>query len=281
MSKEAPEEIRRRFAEAISRDDDKVDLAQAALLIAAEEYPRIDTSRYLEKLDRMADLAREQAAGAETSMDFISAINIILFDDLRFRGNVDNYYDPRNSYLNEVIDRRMGIPITLAVVYIEVARRIGFAVDGVGLPGHFIARHSDENGEVFIDVFNRGRLLGEVGCADLLSNLSRGKVALRPEHLLPATRKQILTRLLSNILGIYSGTTDHHRSLAAIERILLINPDSRSHIRDHGLLLAAAGKTTAALDELERYLTLAFEAPDAEAIREQMKSIRQDQAKLN
>ena len=281
MSKEAPEEIRRRFAEVVSGDDDRVDLAQAALLIAAEEYPRIDTSIYLEKLDRIADLAREQAVGAQTSLDFISAINTVLFDELRFRGNIDNYYDPRNSYLNEVIDRRMGIPITLAVVYMEVARRIGFPVEGVGLPGHFITRHSDENGEVFIDVFNRGRLLGEVGCADLLASLSRGKMALRPEHLLPTTRKQILTRMLSNILGIYSGTTDYHRALAAIERILLINPDSLSHIRDHGLLLAAAGKTTTALDELERYLTLAPAAPDAEAIREQMKSIRQDQAKLN
>jgi regulator of sirC expression with transglutaminase-like and TPR domain len=281
VSNEAPEEIRRRFAEVVSRDDERVDLAKAALLIAAEEYPRIETSLYLEKLDRIADLAREQAAGAETSLDFITAINTTLFDELRFRGNIDNYYDPRNSYLNEVIDRRTGIPITLAVVYMEVARRIGFAVDGVGLPGHFIVKHSDENGEVFIDVFNRGRLLGEVGCADLLASLSRGKLVLRPEHLLPATRKQILTRLLSNILGIYSGTTDYHRALAAIERILLINPDSLSHIRDHGLLLAAAGKTTGALDELERYLTLSPEAPDAEAIAEQMKSIKQDQAKLN
>jgi regulator of sirC expression with transglutaminase-like and TPR domain len=281
VSREGSEEIRIRFAEVISRDDEFLDLAEAALLIAAEEYPRLNVAAYLDKLDQMGDIAREQANGARTALDFISAINTTLFDELGFRGNIDNYYDPRNSYLNEVIDRRTGIPITLSIVYLEVARRIGFTIQGVGLPGHFIVRHSDEQGDIFIDVFNRGRLLGKIGCSDLVANTSGGKLELKAEHLLPSTNKQILTRMLSNILGIYSGTADYCRAIAAIKRILLINPDSLTHIRDHGLLLAAAGKHASALEELDRYLALAPRAADSEAIREQMKSIRQDLAKLN
>jgi len=281
VPKEAPEDIRHRFAAIVSREDDEIDLAEAALLIAAEEYPRLDLALYLERIERIGDLARDRAYGAETALDFISALNTVLFDELEFHGNTENYYDLRNSYLNEVIDRRTGIPITLSLVYIEVSRKIGFAASGVALPGHFIVKHTAETGEVFIDPFNRGRLLGEVGCAELLASMSGGKLALKPEHLIAASRKLILTRMLSNILGIYSGTTDYCRALAAIERILLINPDSRSHIRDHGLLLAASGRTLRALKELDRYLALAPDAADADAIREQMKSIRQDRARLN
>jgi regulator of sirC expression with transglutaminase-like and TPR domain len=281
LSTEALEEIRARFAEVVSHEDEFLDLAEAALLIAAEEYPRLNVAAYLDKLDRIGDMVREQANGARTALDFISAINATLFDKLGFRGNIDKYYDPRNSYLNEVIDRRIGIPITLSVVYLEVSRRIGFRIQGVGLPGHFIVKHPDEQGDIFIDVFNRGRLLGEVGCSDLVANTSGGKLELKAEHLLPSTNKQILTRMLSNILGIYSGTSDYRRAIAATQRILLINPNSRSHIRDHGLLLAAAGKNASALEELDRYLALEPGAPDSEGIREHMKSIRQDLARLN
>jgi regulator of sirC expression with transglutaminase-like and TPR domain len=265
----------------VSRDDEAIDLGEACLLIAAEEYPRLDTSLYIDKLDRIGDLARERASGAETALDFIAALNITLFDELRFQGNTEHYYDPRNSYLNQVIDRRTGIPITLTVVYIEVARRIGFPVNGVGLPGHFIASNTSESGTVFIDVFNGGRLLGEVSCAELVASVTGRKLELKPDHLKAVTKKQLLTRVLSNILAIYSGTTDYRRALAAIERILLINPDSTSHIRDRGFLLEAAQEPAAALQELERYLALSPNAPDAEAIQEQMKAIRQNQAKLN
>jgi len=270
---------RSRFAEIVSADE-RVNLAEAALVIAAEEYPRLDVEAYLEKLDLFGDIARNQAANARDAMDFISAINTTLFERLSFRGNRDAYYDPRNSFLNEVIDRRTGIPITLTVIYIEVARRIGFAVKGVGLPFHFIAKHEAETGDIYIDPFNEGRVLGRNACAELVANVSADRVELRNEHLTAVGNKQILTRMLSNLVGIYS-TTDRRRALAAIERVLLINPGSTSHIRDRGLLLASVGDSATAIIELEKYLTLAPQAADCDVIRGQIKSIRQNQAKLN
>ncbi|MCI0486034.1 MAG: transglutaminase-like domain-containing protein [Blastocatellia bacterium] len=281
MSDSIADNPRSRFADMVSREDEIIDLAEAALLIAAEEYAGLDVGLYLEKLDRLGDLARERAEGARNASDMIAALNATLFDELGFCGNRENYYDPRNSFLNEVLDHRTGIPITLTVVYMETARRIGFSVQGVGMPGHFIAKHASDEGDIFIDPFNDGRLLGEAGCAELLAEMSGGRLGLQPSHLLAVTNKQILTRMLSNLLGIYANSTDHARSLAAIERILLINPDSPPHVRDRGLLLAALGKTAAALAELKRYLTLAPEARDAAVIKEQIKSIQQTLARLN
>lgn len=264
----------------VSRDDEHIDLAEAALLIAAEEYPRLDVETYLDKLDHFGDLAREQAAGSHDAVDLISALNSTLFDRLAFRGNSKSYYDPRNSFINEVIDRRVGIPISLTVVYIEVARRIGFPVKGVGLPFHFIAKHEAESGNMFIDPFNKGRVLGAAGCEKLVTEMGGGKLELQPEHLEAVTTKQILTRMLSNLLGIYA-TSDHRRALSTVERILLMNPESAPHIRDRGLLLASVGNAANAITELKRYLELASDAADADSIRDQLKSIRQTQARLN
>jgi regulator of sirC expression with transglutaminase-like and TPR domain len=280
VSKHEPANARSRFAETIALPDEKINLAEAALLIAVEEYPRLDVAAYLDKLDRIADLARDRVGLAVDASDYISAINATLFEDYGFRGNRDNYYDPRNSFLNEVIDRRLGIPITLSVVYIEVARRIGFAVEGVGMPGHFIVRQASAGEPIYIDPFNKGRVLGEMGCAELVAETSGGRAVLLPEHLRPVARKQILLRMLSNLLSIYA-RNDHRRALAVIERILIIQPDSAAHVRDHGLLLALVGQTTQAIAALKRYLKMAPTAADADLVREQIKTIKQDRAKLN
>ena len=280
MSKHQPAHVRSRFAECLALPDERINLAEAALLIAAEEYPRLDVAVYLDKLDRIADLARDRITAGLGASDYITAINATLFEDYGFQGNRDNYYDPRNSFLNEVIDRRLGIPITLSVIYIEVARRIGFAVEGVGLPGHFIVRHRSAAEVVYIDPFNRGRVLGEMGCAELVAEMSGGKTPLLAEHLSPVTAKQILTRMLSNLLGIYA-RSDHRRALSVIERILIIQPDSAAHVRDRGLLLALVGQTAQAITALERYLKMEPEAADVDLVREQIKTIKQDAAKLN
>jgi regulator of sirC expression with transglutaminase-like and TPR domain len=280
MSKHRTSSVRSLFTEIVSRKDEEINLAEAALLIAAEEYPRLDVTLYLDKLDRIGDIARERARDAINSQDQISALNAVLFEELEFRGNRENYYDPRNSFLNEVIDRRTGIPITLTVIYIEVARRIGLFIEGVGLPSHFIARHSTASGDVFIDAFNSGRLMGEMGCAEMLAEMSGGKIALQPEYLAAVTKKQILSRMLSNLLGIYS-SSDNNRALAIIERMMIINPDSPQHVRDYGLLLAVTGEASSAIDELERYLAIAPGAPDRKTVREQIKAIRQSRARLN
>jgi len=280
MSASPTMKARDRFAELVSRDDEQINLAEAALLIAAEEYPRIDVELYLDRLDQFGDLVREEARDGETPPEIITSLNTVLFERLGFRGNRENYYDPRNSYLNEVIDRRTGIPITLTVVYIDVARRIGFPIKGVGLPFHFIAKHQSSSGDLFIDPFHAGRSLSSAGCEEMIREMSGGKLELQSSHLEAVTTSQILTRMLSNLLGIYSAS-DHRRALSVIDRLLLINPESASHIRDRGLLLAKIGDRKNAIAELERYLELVSEAPDAGTIREQIRSIRQSQARLN
>lgn len=280
MSSGPAKQVRVRFRELVSLDDERINLAEAALLIAAEEYPRLDVDLYLERLDSIGDLVRRRAADSREAIDTISALNDVLFEQLGFQGNGDSYYDPRNSYLNEVIDRRTGIPITLTVVYIEVASRIGFPVKGVGLPFHFIAKHEADTGDIFIDPFNAGKLLGSAECDELVTRISGGKLELRPEHFEAVTNKQILTRMLSNLAGVYSAS-DHRKALGAIDRILLINPGSTPHIRDRGLLLAQVGDRSGAIAELKRYIETALDAPDADAIREQIKSLFQSQARLN
>ncbi|HJQ26215.1 MAG TPA: transglutaminase-like domain-containing protein [Blastocatellia bacterium] len=280
MSKHQPARARSRFAECLALPDERINLAEAALLIAAEEYPRLDVAAYLDKLDRIADLARDRITAAVGASDYITAINATLFEDYGFQGNRDSYYDPRNSFLNEVIDRRLGIPITLSVIYMEVARRLGFVIEGVGLPGHFIVRHRSAAEIIYIDPFNRGRVLGEMGCAELVAEISGGKTPLLAEHLSPVTARQILMRMLSNLLGIYA-RSDHRRALAVIERILLIQPNSAAHVRDYGLLLALVGQTAQAIAALERYLKMAPAAADVDLVREQIKTIKQDSAKLN
>lgn len=289
MTNQPGEKSRARFREIVSGDDEQIDLTEAALLIAVEEYPGLDINLYIKKLDLIANSVRDRIADGSDEEQVISALNFTLFDELGFRGNQENYYDPRNSYLNQVIDRRLGIPITLSVVYIETARRIGFHVYGVGLPSHFIAGHTGSAGEIYIDPFNRGRVLGQAGVEELFSEMSDGALELKAEHLLPVTKKQIITRMLSNILNIYLGNygggtghhTDYARALRAMERVLMLNPDSAAHIRDHALMLAANGRMSEAIAELERYLALVPSAADAESVRNQINSIRKEQARLN
>ena len=280
MTSSPNKQVRDRFAELVTSDDEEINLAEAALLIASEEYPGMDAGLYLDRLDQFGELVRREAARAESPLDTIAGLNTILFERLGFHGNRDTYYDPRNSYLNEVLDRRTGIPITLTVVYIEVARRIGFTVKGVGMPFHFIAKHESAEGDLFIDPFNSGRVFGEEGCKELISQMSSGQLELQPAHLEAVTSKQILTRMLSNLLGIYS-TSDHRRALSVTDRLLLINPGAAEHIRNRGLLLGQIGRRKKAIAELERYLELMPEAPDADVVREQIRNICQSQARLN
>jgi regulator of sirC expression with transglutaminase-like and TPR domain len=281
MSKLPVYNARTRFAEMVSRRDSDINLAEAALLIAVEEYPRLDVALYLEKLENFGDRARQRTETAGSAAEMIAGINATLFDELGFQGNRENYYDPRNSFLNEVIDRRSGIPITLSVVYMEVARQMGFSIHGIGLPGHFIVGHFNPGENYFIDVFNGGRLLADNALADLVTGMSGGRLEFNSTHLLPVTKKQILTRMLSNLLSIYAGSQDYRRAIASIERILLLTPDSLPHIRDYGLLLAQVDRPSSAIEQLEKYLKQMPDADDAETIREQIKKLKQAQARLN
>ncbi len=275
------EEARAKFAEMAARNEHDLELDGAALLIAAEEYPHLEVEKYLDQLASFAELAGRRDERDADPLIRITRLSNFLSDELGFRGNVENYFDARNSFLNDVIDRRTGIPITLSVVYIEVARRIGLQLFGVGMPGHFIVKYADEEREVLIDPFNGGRLLSEEKCREMIEELYGGRMKFHPSLLRVVTKKQILTRMLQNLKGIYARVGDQHKTLGVIERALLVNPDVTGEIRDRGLVYFGMERYAAALADLEEYLRRAPQAADAKEVKERIKQLRQRQAQLN
>ena len=273
-------EARERFAAEVARPEASIDLARAALLVGAEEEPRrASVERCVARLDEMGEEARARAAAWGGSR--VEALNQYLFTDQGFVGNESDYYDPRNSMLHQVLDRRTGIPITLSIVYIEVGRRAGLRVEGVGLPGHFVVRAWEDEGDgVLVDPFNR-RLTDRDECQSRLDVIYDGRVTLSDEHLRPVGARSILARLLGNLKAVYAQAQLFRRALAAVERILLLAPHDLEERRDRGMLLAQLGRNTEAIAETQSYLNLAPDSADAEAVREQLKKMQVRLAMLN
>ena len=261
-------------------DGARVDLAQAALLIAQEEYPELEIRPYLVRLDEIALRARPATKGLSRP-DAAAALMKFLFQDEGFSGDEENYYDPRNSYLNEVLERRRGIPITLSVVAMEVGRRLGLRIAGVGLPGHLILRHPAPGGDLMFDPFRGGQPLSLDDCREIVSRVSDGTMMLRAEHLKAATKLEILVRILRNLKSAYVRAEDLHRALAAVERILILDPDDHDELRERGLVLAKMGLATKALVDLESYLRLEPDAVDSDEVWQQVRKIREDRSLLN
>ncbi|MBO9999490.1 MAG: SirB1 family protein [Cyanobacteria bacterium SID2] len=259
---------RQRFYREIDRDDEDIDLAAASLCIAWEEYPELDIDEYLNALDTMATEVSERLPPERYPMRVIQTLNQYLFEDLGFRGNRDDYYDPRNSYLNNVIDRRTGIPIALSLVYLEIAKRIDFPMVGIGMPGHFIIRPDFEDAGIFVDAFNGGEVLFPQDCETRLSQVYGQPVRMRPEFLDPVTSREFLVRMLTNLKAVYISRQEMSKALGSIERILLLNPDSVMELRDRGLLYYQAGRSIEAIRDLERYLEMRPNAPDASTIQQ-------------
>lgn len=269
------------FGEIVSRPDDAVDLAEASLLIACEAYPDLEVARYLSRLEQMAAAMRERVGVAARAEDLVPTLNAYLFGELGFRGNTEDYYDPRNSFLNDVLDRRMGIPITLSALYIEVGGRLGLAVDGVGLPGHFIVKAAGPQGDMLIDPFHGGTLLSEEDCQRRLDRIYDGRVQMEPAMLAPCGRKPMLARMLRNLKAIYTKADDYPHALGTIELLLKIQPDSAEDMRDRGLLHVALDCYGLAARDLETYLGMAPGAPDGPVVRATIERMRHKQARVN
>jgi regulator of sirC expression with transglutaminase-like and TPR domain len=186
---------------------------------------------------------------------------------LRFSGNKIDYYDPRNSFLNDVIDRRLGIPITLALVYLEVSRRIDFPMMGVGMPGHFLIRPDISDVEMFVDAFDRGNVIFSQDCQERLSDMFQQPVTLKPEFLAPVSNRQFLARMLTNLKFIYLKQQNLAKTLAAVDRILLLFPGVSLELRDRGLIYYQLGHYPQAADDLQTYLAKVPNAEDAIVIR--------------
>jgi len=258
-----------------------VPLDEAALAIAAEEYPELDPAAWLARLDALAALVRRRATEPRRAAGRLRALCDVLFAELRFRGNQENYYDPRNSFLNEVLERRLGIPISLSVVVIEVGRRVGVPLHGVALPRHFMVKLQPQGGpEVFIDAFNGGALLSREECA---ARFQGGPTAqkLDPRWFQPVTPRLILGRMLQNLKRIYVEQGDDVRTYWVVDRLVLVAPDAVEELRDRGLISARLGLRPAAVRDLGAYLERAPGAPDATEIREVLATLRATPNLLN
>jgi regulator of sirC expression with transglutaminase-like and TPR domain len=245
----------RQFQAMIDCPDDQIDLAEAALMIAATEYPGLDPAPCLETLDQLA--ARVQAGPTLSALANIAAINTVLFEEENFEGNTKEYDDPRNSYLNDVLVRKTGIPITLSLVYTEVARRKGVPLAGVGFPGHFLVKHPGPPAEIIVDPFHRGEVLSPADCSALLREHFGPEAELKSEYFAAATKKQILARMLNNLKGSYYRRNNYLKVLTMIELALATREDVLTNVRDRGMVYFAMRRYSDAVRELKIYLKLA------------------------
>lgn len=261
----------------LQKPDDQIDLAKAALYLAQEDYPDLDIAAQLTILDGMAETLRGQLPQETYPLKIIRALNHFLFEELGFRGNVSDYYDPRNSFLNEVLARRLGIPITLSLIYLELAKRIGFPMVGIGMPGHFLIRPTIDEMDVFVDPFHDGEVLFAQDCNDRFKQMFGDGAKLNLRHLEPISPTTFLVRMLTNLKMIYLQKRDVAKALDAIDRILMIYPESVTELRDRGLIYYQQGDLSKAYLDLEHYLYEKPDAVDAYEIRQVMLQIERVQ----
>ncbi|HEY7241147.1 MAG TPA: tetratricopeptide repeat protein [Burkholderiales bacterium] len=271
-----------RFAQEVRREDRDIDLARACLLIAQDPYPTLDVGHYIDEIERMA---LRLGAGIPKGMEpeeRVVALNEFLFGELGYRGNTRDYSDPRNSYLNDVLERRTGIPITLSVLYMELGRRVGLAVDGVSFPGHFLVRVQLDGGVIVLDPFGGGAPQSE---SDLRARLKRVipegvaddvPVAELPldQFLEPASKRQILMRLLRNLKTIYRDTDKPERQLQVLNRMLAVTPEAATELRDRGQVYQRLECWQPALKDFTEYLEREPDASDVDDVRVRMMELR-------
>ena len=220
------------FEHIVARDDDDIDLALASLVVGQWEYPALEVSDYIGELETYTETARTMAAHEQGEHRTLRALNRALFEHYKFRGNYEDYYDAKNSFLNEVIDRRLGIPITLSILYLEVGRRLGLEVSGLNFPGHFLVRCEDRDGIVVLDPFHRGVTLDADDLEDRLKRVLGDSAELDDRYLEPTPKRQILARLLGNLSRIYRRDGDITRDLEVHERLVILEPENRQFSRD-------------------------------------------------
>lgn len=250
------------------------DIVEAAFLVAGEEYPDLEVERETERIREIGAEAAKRVAGAENPFARLDIIREYLFEELAFHGNAEDYDDPRNSFLNEVLNRRVGIPLTLSILFMEVAREAGFRCRGIGLPGHFIVRTDYESRTILVDPFHGGQVVTEEDCRQLIARSTGRPSLFRREQLEGTVPEAMFIRLLRNLKRTYLAREDYPRTLAIVERLLLVIPDDAREIRDRGILRANLGRTGAAVTDLETYLDMEPEAPDAESVRGRLTRLR-------
>lgn len=265
---------RQAFQAEINKPDPEINLGKAALLIAQTEYPDLDIDRYLEILTDMANQLRDRLPENRYPLKVVQTINSYLYEELRFSGNKNNYYDPRNSFLNDVLERRIGIPITLSLVYLETAKQLDFPMVGIGMPGHFLIRPQFEDVGIFVDAFNQGEVLFPQDCENILSRIYQRPVTIQAEFLHPIDCRSFLGRMLNNLKGIYLNQSQFEKALEIIEWLLLLFPDTPYERRDRGVISYQLGHLGQALQDLNFYLNALPQAPDAATLQQLLLQIQ-------
>jgi regulator of sirC expression with transglutaminase-like and TPR domain len=256
-------------------------LDRAALELATIEFPELEIDPFVAVLDSHAAELRGRLGNALDGLSFVNQANQYLFDELGFRGNSSDYYNPRNSCLNEVLTARTGIPITLSLVYIEIARRIGKPVQGIGLPGHFLVRYDDGLYSTFIDPFHGGRLLQAEECFTLAREVSHVELDPDVKWLAPVNKRDILLRMLRNFGAAYASHGLTTKAINVLSLLIRANPNSADEYRQRGILEVQAGRMSAAKEDLARYLELARSPEDRERAKEQIQQIQHWLASMN
>ena len=259
----------------------RVDLGRAALVLARFEYPALDVDSYLKKFDQFAKDAPAPPESGYEPERVIDDLNRYFFEGLGFAGNKDDYYNQRNSFLNDVIDRRTGIPISLAVVYLEVARRLGLPFYGVGLPGHFVVKYDDGRREIYIDVFRRGALLDRDGCQALVTTLRGQDTPLSESDFRGVDSRHILIRMLNNLRNIYLDSRQYRKGLPVLDAIVALAPAVADTLKHRAWLHHEMGQWAEARRDLETYLSLRPDADDASDARRWISRLRKKQAAMN
>jgi regulator of sirC expression with transglutaminase-like and TPR domain len=251
----------------VARPDASIDLARAALAIARIDHANLSPDRYLSRIDQLGAAVARRLGSESNPYRSIAATNYVLFHEQGFCGNREDYFDPKNSFLNQVIERKKGIPITLSVLYMLVAQKIGLTIHGVGFPGHFMVKYSDDQEEIVIDPFNGGDIRSVGDLRELLRAVHGAETILRPRLLVPATKKQILERMLRNLKMIYLRERQFFKAISVLDRLLIVHPTSADDLRDRALVYLQLECFTQALADFQSYLRMAPDAPDAETVR--------------
>lgn len=273
------------YWESLVSEDATLPLFEAALSIAQDEYPMLDLADMVARVDEMAARLKVRIAPDATPVHKLRMLNHYFYGELHFHGNVNNYYDTDNSYLNRVLERRCGIPISLAALYMELGQQIGLALQGVAFPGHFLVKLKLPDGSVFIDVFDGGRCLTREDLEERVEPYAAahavGVDEVLPIFLAAAPSRDILARMLRNLKGIYARDGDQTRMLAVLHRLVVLLPEDPIERRDRGLCYAALECPRAAISDLQAYLDASGDASDRNAIVERIAVLRDAAGRLN
>lgn len=272
--------IRDLFTDMLSRSDSDIELDTASLLIAKEEYPELNVGDYLDRLNSMSEEIKSRLSADYSPSEAIQSMNDYLFAKQGFSGNQENYYDPKNSYLSDVLDRKTGIPITLSIIYMEIGRRLGLQLHGLGMPGHLIIGYRFEDELKLLDPFNAGASLTMQQCQERVKAMTNGG-PFRSEFLRPMENRQIIWRMLNNLKGIYVRASDFKKAVSIIDRMMLITPKSATLMRDRGVIKYRMEALTGAVDDLEQYLKISPNAWDAAEVKQLIGAIWEQRIGLN